>query len=98
MGPVQNPAFTLSRNSNRIASGKVNCNVIAGRKLVIDSNPETMEIAEYTVDNIYIADRYNMSDFTTERLVQVPAGKSRFAFTHDGTSEVIAWVEVEKRV
>ena len=57
-----------------------------------------MEIAEYTVNNEFIADRYENSDFETDRLVQVPAGKSRFSFTHEGSGLVTAFVEVKKLV
>lgn len=98
MGPVTNPAFTVSQNGQRVADGRINCTVVQGRKLVIDSNPQTMEIAEYTINGQYIADRYGDSDWNTDRLIQVPSGDSRFSFTHDDVNEIIAYVEVEKRV
>ena len=57
-----------------------------------------MEIAEYTTDNQRIADRYNASDFETDRIVQIPAGNCRFTFTQEGNGIVTAFVEVKKLV
>ena len=98
LGPCENPSFTLSQGDTRIADGKVLCSILSGRKLVIDSDPANMEIAEYTVQNEYVADRYGDSDFETDRIVTLPKGKSRFAFTHDGTDFINAWVEVKRLV
>ena len=70
----------------------------AGRKLIVDASPATMEIAEYTATGEYIADLYGMSDFDTERLFELPAGESSLAFTQSGSGTVNAWVEVRRRV
>lgn len=98
LGPCTNPVFTVSQGDKRIADGRVICEIPAGNKLVIDSDPQTMEIAEYTANGTFVADRYGDSDFTTDRLIQLPAGNCRFSFTNDTANSVTAFVEVEKRV
>ena len=97
-GPCTNPAFVVTKGGQRIADGRVFCELAAGRKLVINSDPVDMEIAEYTTDNQRIADRYNASDFETDRIVQIPAGNCRFTFTQEGSGIVTAFVEVKKLV
>jgi len=97
-GPCTNPAFVITKNGEKIADGRVYVQLLAGRKLVINTDPVEMEIAEYTTNNEYIASRYQDSDFETDRIVQVPAGESRFTFTQDGSGAVVAFVEVKKLV
>lgn len=98
LGPVENPKYVLYKNSKVVADGKILCNIPIGRKLVIDSNPANLEISEYTSDNIFIQSRYQDSDFETDRIINLPAGDSQLAFTHDGDGFVNAFVEVKKRV
>ena len=97
-GPCVNPYYSVSRNGERIADGRIICSIEEGHKLVIDSAPDTMEISEYTVNGDFIADQYGNSDFSTDRLIQLPAGESRFSFSHEGVNTVTAFVEVNKRV
>lgn len=97
-GPCTNPAFVITKAGERVADGRVFCELQAGRKLVIDSDPVNMEIAEYTVNNEYVADRYADSDFETDRIVEIPAGNCRFTFTQSGSGSVVAFVEVKKLV
>lgn len=97
-GPCTNPAFAITKAGQRVADGRVFVELTAGRKLVINSDPTEMEIAEYTINNEYVADRYGNSDFETDRIVEVPAGASRFTFTQEGGGAVTAFVEVKKLV
>lgn len=98
MGPVVNPAWTLYQGGRRVASGRVLAEIITGRKLVVDANPATMEISEYTSTGNHVADLYGLSDFDTERLFELPAGESSLAFTQTGSGTVNAWLEVRRRV
>ena len=97
-GPATNPSWNLYQYGDRIATGKVTIELAEGRKLVINTDPASMEIAEYLNDGTYVADRYSSSDFATDRIFQLPAGKCRLSFGQDGTSTVNAWVEVLRRV
>lgn len=97
-GPVQTPKWALYQYGVRLATGAVNITVPAGNKLVVDMHPATMEIAEYTDAGKFVANRYQNSDFSTERIFELPAGDSRIVFTQEGIGAVKAFVEVRKRV
>lgn len=95
-GPVVNPAWALIKAGTRVAVGKVTAKIPDGHKLVVDADPATMEIAEYALDGTYIQNLYQSSDFSTGRFIYAPPGESTLTFSHDGTSDITAYVEVEK--
>ena len=95
-GSVTNPAWVLTQGGERISTGKVNATIGAGNKLVVDADPDTMEIAEYTQGGEFVRSLYQYSDFTTARFLYAPAGDSLVTFSHSGTSDITAYVEVEK--
>lgn len=95
-GPVINPKWALYKSGVQIADGGVNVTIPEGNKLVINSDPLEMEIAEYTLNNEYVQNRYSSSDFSTARFIYVPPGRSTISFTHEGTAGINAYVEVEK--
>lgn len=97
-GPAANPVYSLYQGTERIAQGRILATIPDGHKLVIDAHPATMEIAEYTDNGVFVADRYQDSDFTTERIFAIPSGDSRMVFAQDGLSIPNAFVEVRKRV
>lgn len=97
-GPATNPKWYLYRNNERIAAGAVQLELQAGRKLVIDCRPATLELAEYTLNGEFVADRYGVSDFTTERFWELPPGQCTVQFAHDGASAITGYVEVRRRV
>lgn len=96
-GAATNPAWSLRKNGVVIGTGKVKITLAEGHKLVIDSDPAHMEIAEYTTDNVYVANRYAQSDFSTERILLLPTGTSSiYASDDNGTIDCV--VEVDKLV
>ena len=97
-GPVDTPTWALYQGGTRLETGRVNLEVPTGHKLIVDANPSTMEIAEYTNDGVFVANRYADSDFTTARLFMLPAGPCSIVFTQEGVGVVNAFVEVRKRV
>lgn len=97
-GPVDTPTWALYQGGTRLETGRVNLEVPTGHKLIVDANPSTMEIAEYTNDGVFVANRYADSDFTTARLFMLPAGPCSVVFTQEGVGVVSAFVEVRKRV
>lgn len=97
-GPCINPSFTVSSNGKKVADGRINCTLTENRKIVINSDPLEMEIAEYDINNQYIIDRYQDSDFNTDRIVDVPKGESRFIFTQSNGDFLNAYIEVKKLV
>lgn len=97
-GLAVNPRYTLYQNGEIVAEGHILATIQAGRKLVINSRPEQMEIAEYSADGEYIANMYSNSDFTTARLFNLPAGDSEMYFTDDGGALGECIVEVYENV
>lgn len=95
-GPVTNPSWALYKAGEKVMEGKVNATIPDGNKLVVDADPATMEIAEYTRNNVFVEDLYQDSDFSTARFVYAPPGTSTITFTHEGTADINAYVEVEK--
>ena len=100
IGPAVNPAWALYDPSNtQVGSGKINYTVPSGRKLVVNSRPAEMEIAEYTTANARVKSLYNYSDFSTERLLIIPPGAGYYmTFTDDGGVLGDCSVEVYERV
>lgn len=94
MGACTNPHWTLIQNGVVLASGEVTIVIPAGNKLVIDSNADVMEIAEYTISNVLVADRYDNSDFSTARFISAPIGISTLGISHDGAEDISMTVEV----
>lgn len=96
MGPAVNPAWALYDSSNHhVGRGKINYTIASGRKLVVNSRPSEMEIAEYTTANERVQSLYSYSDFSTERLLLIPPGDGLFmTFTDDGGTLEDCSVEV----
>lgn len=98
LGYTLNPTYRLYVGNNIVASGKIDAEIADGHKLVVNTNPAKMEIAEYLVDGTYVRDLYGFSDWTTERLFMIPAGQSQMAFSDETTSIPNAYVEVQRLV
>lgn len=97
-GPVTNPAYTISQDGETVNSGKINTTIEAGHKLVINTDPNEMEIAEYTSGGEYVANRYGDSDFTTARIFELPRGASRMTITSEDITPPTVVIEVKKHV
>lgn len=98
MGPSTNPYYRVFVGGDVYKEGRILATIADGNKLVVDTHPATMEIAEYTSQNAFVRDLYGESDFSTERIFELPAGRSVFTFTDESTAPPTAFVEVRKRV
>ena len=96
LGPVSNPRWALIKNGEIVADGAVTAEIAEGRKIVIDSDPAKLEIAEYTVNNTYVRDLYQHSNFSTARFLMIPPGNSILRVLNAGAAEVNAYVEVRQ--
>lgn len=96
-GPCTNPYYTLYVNGLPTKSGKINLELFAGQKLIIDTHPATMEISKYNVNDEFLEDCYGYSDFTTERIFMIPPGESYITIAAQDSSPS-AWIEVKKIV
>ena len=96
-GPCTNPMWKLYENSTVTKTGKILTTITAAQKLVIDTHPATMEISRYALDGTFMEDVYGSSDFTTERIFEIPRGDSYITISaSDGSPR--AWIEVKKIV
>lgn len=93
--PVLNPSWTLEQNGKVLSRGKINVEVNAGR-IIVDSNPLSLEICIADNTNKCVENIYKYSDFNTERFIYVPKGKSYLTFSHDGLSDLYVVVEVRE--
>lgn len=96
MGPVENPSWVLLQSGKVLLRGRVLASIPDGHKLVVDSAPAQLEIAEYTTNNEFVQNLYQASDFSTARFITLPVGKSVLTFSHDGISVIDALLEVEQ--
>lgn len=96
-GPCTNPTWNLYENSMISKRGKILTTITAAQKLVVDTHPATMEISRYALDGTFMEDIYGSSDFTTERIFEIPRGDSYMIITATEGSPR-AWIEVKKIV
>lgn len=96
LGPVSNPRWALIQNGEIIADGAVSADIPEGRKIIIDSDPSKLEIAEYTTNNVFVRDLYQYSNFSTARFLMIPPGNSIIRVLNAGAAEVDAYVEVRQ--
>lgn len=94
-GPCKNPSWTHSVNGEVITRGKMNLEIASGNKLVVDTTQIPWSIREYDADNVFVADRYGDSDFSTERFVRLKAGKNQLVFSNEGIEEIKMIVEAK---
>lgn len=93
-GPCSNPHWELKSNGQLVASGKVAVSLAEGESLIVDANIESMRIvkaSESTETNVY-----QSSDFSTDRFIYAPNGKSVLRFYHDESYALDVVVEVRK--
>lgn len=97
-GPVSNPSYVVTQDGETVNSGTINTTIQAGHKLVINTDPNEMEIAEYTTAGEYVANQYGNSDFTTRRIFELPRGASRMTVTSNDITTPVVVIEVKKHV
>lgn len=93
-GPFENPAWKLTKDGKTIADGKILSTIGSAACVIINSDPTKLEIAEYDLLEQYVKDRYEESDFETDRFIYLPAGTSKLKVSHEGTGEIKFLVEV----
>ena len=75
-GAVTNPTWSQYVNGKKWLEGKVNATIVANHKLVIDTTSNPWSIKEYDMANNLIADRYQQSDFNTDRFIMIEHGEN----------------------
>jgi len=84
-GPCENPSWIHYVNDTSIMTGKVNCTVESGNRLVIDTTVMPYSIKQFNQSMEVVEDCYADSDFSTERFVRLQYGENEISFVHDGT-------------
>lgn len=95
-GACTNPQYSLVQNDKVIASGKITIELTSDEKLIIDANPQTINISKCRLNNEVISDAYENSDFTTERFLYAPIGESYITFSDDTASDLTVIAEVSE--
>lgn len=92
-GPCSNPSWTHYVNDVIQTTGKVNCDVSTGERLVIDSTSIPYSIKKFDVSMVLIDDCYADSDFSTGRFVNLQLGENKISFSHEGSENLNVVVE-----
>lgn len=87
-GPSLNPSWVHYLNGVVIATGKVNCSVASGRRLVIDTTVIPYSIKQFDSNLKFISDCYGMSDFSTQRFIKLLPGVNEISFSHEGAEDL----------
>lgn len=93
LGPCKNPSWTHYINGQKAETGKIKGEISAGNRLVIDSTKIPYEIVEYDQNGKMVKDRYQDSDFATERFIRAGYGNNVISATHEGSEELKIAVE-----
>lgn len=94
LGPCSNPRWELKHNDQTIANGRVSVSLSEGESLIVNANIEDMQITKVSEDSE--TDVYQYSDFSTDRFIYAPNGRSILRFYHDSDYALDITVEVRK--
>ena len=84
-GPCTNPSWSHYVNGVEVGSGKVNCSVIAGERMIVDCQKIPYSIKKYNNSLVETEDCYGESDFSTGRFIYLKEGTNKLSFTHEGS-------------
>lgn len=93
-GYLLNPAWTLTVNNEQVASGQVMGEIFDGNQLIINSRDDSLEIAEYTEQNVFLRNMYQNAVFEKQNFIYVPSGSFRITITDDSLSPVTAYLQM----
>lgn len=94
-GPCANPSWSHYVNGEEVGSGKVNCTVNAGERLIIDCQSIPYSIRKYDNFLTEVDDCYGESDFATGRFVYIKKGTNKLSFAHEGTESLSIVISVK---
>lgn len=93
LGPCTNPSWTHYVDDIAIATGKVDCSMLDGNRLVIDTTNVPYTIKQYDSFMNELSDEYENSDFSTQRFISLKYGTNKIGFTHEGLNDLSVTVE-----
>lgn len=96
MGEITDPTWSLIVNNNTIQQGSVTGTIPNGHKLIVNSKDNSLEIAEYTLDNVFVRNLYQDSDFEKDNFIYIPVGRSTLRVAGSVSDSIDAWIEIEE--
>lgn len=84
-GPSLNPSWIHYVNGVVTTTGKVNCEIDAGERLIIDTTSIPYSIKKYDGFMTEIENCYGMSDFSTQRFIHLMQGANEISFAHESS-------------
>lgn len=98
-GEINNPSWRLLVNGEIVKTGAMqNLTVSSTQKFVLNTNPKEMEIALYSNRDVRVGSVYGKSNFTTERIFELPKGRSQLQIMTDDENIPKVMIEVLKHV
>lgn len=98
-GECNNPTWRLIQNGEITKTGRMNnVNVTSQQKFVINTNPKEMEIRIYTNRDVRVRSVYGSSDFSTQRIFELPKGQSQLQITTADDTPPKVMIEVMRHV
>lgn len=94
-GPLQNPEWKHYVNNTLVSTGRVMVTIPSNHHLVIDTTGNDLSIEEYDNINQFVADRYQLSDFSTQRAIYLQYGQNRISVDDEGGNKVTVVAEGE---
>lgn len=88
-GEVVNPIWRHYVENKLVTIGQINATIPINHKLVIDTTVIPYSIKEYDMANQLIADRYQNSDFSTNRFVRIERGENVISAAGDGGASAL---------
>lgn len=94
-GPVVSPIWRHYANNKLVETGAIDATIPANHKLVIDTTSIPYSIKEYDLANQLIADRYQASNWNTERFFRLQHGVNTITVSATGASNISLGVEAQ---
>jgi hypothetical protein len=84
----------LSVNNEQVSSGGITGEILDGNQIIVNSRDDSLEIAEYTAQNVFVQNLYQDADITRENFLYLPPGTSKLTITDDSMSDITAYLEI----
>lgn len=92
-GRAVRPSWAQYVNGELVATGAYNGTIDEGAKLVVSNIGVPFSIDEYTLDDIYVANRYQDCDFSTDRFISLQTGNNMITFSHSNADPITVRID-----
>lgn len=95
-GSCTNPKWSLSQSGKTLVNNSIEVEIPANHKLVINSNDNEREIAEYTLDDTKYKNHYQKIDFDNKAFILIPTGDSLLRISDTSGIPINAILEIDE--